>query len=53
MDINIIVDLSKFPDHQEVVQKKNLSSKEKFDLLNEANPMISDFINNFNLHLES
>jgi DNA polymerase III subunit gamma/tau len=53
MDIDIKVDLSKFPDHQEVVQKKILSTKDKYDLMVEFNPLVSDFIKNFDLHIDS
>lgn len=53
MDIDIRIDLSKFPDHQEVVQKKILTTKDKYDLLTDLNPLISDFIKNFDLHIDS
>lgn len=53
MDIDIKLDLSKFPDHQEVVQKKILSTKDKYDLMVQLNPLLSDFIKNFDLHIDS
>ncbi len=53
LDIEIIVDLKKFPDHQEIKTKKILSTKEKYELLVNKNPLIVDFIKQFDLHIDS
>ncbi len=53
MDIEIIVNLKKFPDHQEIKTKKILSTKEKYELLVNKNPLILDFIKQFDLHIDS
>ena len=52
MDIEILVDLSKFPGHKEIVQKKVLSVREKYDLIKTINPGVEDFIKKFDLHSE-
>jgi len=53
LDIEIIVDLKKFPNHQEIKTKKILSTKEKYELLINMNPLILDFIKKFDLHIDS
>lgn len=53
LDIEIIVDMKKFPDHQEIKTKKILSTKEKYELLLVKNPLIKDFIKDFDLHIDS
>ena len=53
LDIDIAVDLKKFPDHQEIKTKKILSTKEKYELLVNKNPLILDFIKQFDLHIDS
>jgi DNA polymerase-3 subunit gamma/tau len=53
MDIEILVDLSKFPDHKEIVQKKVLSVREKYDLMKSINPAVQDFVEKFDLHSET
>ncbi len=52
MDIDIIVDISKFPEHREIVQKKILTGKEKYDQMNEMNPLLADFVKSFDLTME-
>jgi len=53
LDIEIAVDIKKFPDHQEIKTKKILSTKEKYELLVNKNPLILDFIKKFDLHIDS
>lgn len=53
MDIEIFVDLSKFPGHKEIVQKKVLSVREKYDLMKSINPAVQDFVDRFDLHSET
>jgi len=53
LDIEILVDLKKFPNHKEIKTKKVLSTKEKYELLISNNPIISDFIKTFDLQIDS
>ena len=53
LDIKVEVDIKKFPDHREIKSKKILTTKEKYELLINKNPLISDFISKFDLHIDS
>ncbi len=53
LEVNIEVDIEKFPDHEEIKTKKILTTKEKYELLINKNPLISDFIKKFDLHVDS
>ncbi len=53
LEVNIEVDIEKFPDHEEIKTKKILTTKEKYELLLNKNPLISDFIKKFDLHVDS
>ncbi len=53
MEIKIMIDLTKFPDHKEIKTEKKLTTKEKYELLINKNPLIADFIKDFDLHIDS
>ena len=53
MEIDIFVDLSKFPEHKEITQTKILSTKEKYELMLENNSLISEFMHTFDLHFDT
>jgi len=53
LEVIIEVDIKKFPDHHEIKTKKVLTTKEKYELLINKNPLISDFIKKFDLHIDS
>lgn len=52
LNIEIKVDLTKFPDHQEATPKKILTTREKYDMMIEGNPSVIDFIKEFDLFIE-
>ncbi len=52
LDIEMVVDLKRFPEHKEIERKKILSTKEKYEILVKKNPEIQDFITSFDLHLD-
>lgn len=53
MEIDIFVDISKFPDHKEITQTKILSTREKYELMLENNSLISEFMHTFDLHFDT
>jgi len=53
LDIRIKVDVKRFPEHQEVKTRKILTTKEKYELLIDKNPLVLDFIKKFDLHVDS
>ena len=53
LDIEIKVDIKRFPEHKEMVTKKVLTTKDKYELLIKGNPAIKDFIKTLDLHLDS
>jgi DNA polymerase III subunit gamma/tau len=53
MEIDIFVDISKFPEHKEVNQTKILSTREKYELMSENNSLINEFMHTFDLHFDS
>ncbi len=52
LDIEMVVDLKRFPEHKEIERKKILSTKEKYEILVKKNPEIQDFIKSFDLHID-
>ena len=53
LEIRVEVDIKRFPDHHEIKTRKILTTKEKYELLIKKNPLISDFIKKFDLHIDS
>ncbi|MEZ4907418.1 MAG: hypothetical protein R2771_07215 [Saprospiraceae bacterium] len=52
LNIEIIVDLNKFPNHQEIKPKKLLSNREKYENVVEENPKVIDLIKTFDLLID-
>jgi hypothetical protein len=52
-EIRIIVDKELFPEYKELKPKKILSNKEKFEMFQDRNPLISKFVERFDLKIDT
>lgn len=53
MDLKIEIDSNLFPDQEQIIPKKYLSAKEKYDLMHETNPLINKLVSTLDLKLEN
>jgi len=53
LEITPLLNHDKFPEHKKYTPKKKLSNREKYELLNDVNPLLQQFKNKFNLKVDS